>query len=179
MISIRKFWWAALAASAIAGCSHESSNPGAESSGPPITPGPAATAPTGGGMSAEMKPEGTAKTEAPATEKTEAEKTEAPKVEAPATIPAPPEESKEKAEEKKADAASLSDEEVAEIKKLPAADAALALKQMVCPVSGDHLGEMGAPVKVSAEGKTFFLCCKSCNKEVTADPKAVVAKLKQ
>jgi hypothetical protein len=169
MISIRKFWWAALVATAIAGCSNEEANPGGGTGAPPITPGPA---PTGGGMSAEMKPAEPAKAEAPAAE--------VPKVEAPAVTPAAPADApQEKAGEKKADAATLSAEEVAEIKKLPPADAALALKQMVCPVSGEHLGgDMGAPVKVSAEGKTFFLCCKSCNKDVLADPKAVVAKLK-
>jgi YHS domain-containing protein len=36
---------------------------------------------------------------------------------------------------------------------------------------------MGVPLKVSAEGKTFFLCCKGCNKELKANPQAVVAKL--
>jgi YHS domain-containing protein len=171
MISIRKFCWAALAASAIAGCSNEASNPETNPANPPITPGPAPTTTAGpsGGMSAEMKPEGTAapKAESPAP-------AEAPKVEAPAK----PEEPKDKADEKKADAATLSDEEVAEIKKLPPADAAVALKQMVCPVSGENLGSMEVPIKVSAEGKTFFLCCASCNKAVKADPKAVVAKLK-
>ncbi len=36
---------------------------------------------------------------------------------------------------------------------------------------------MGTPIKVTAEGKTFYLCCKGCKKDVDADPKAVVAKL--
>ena len=45
-------------------------------------------------------------------------------------------------------------------------------------MGGENLGEMGPPIKVTAAGKTFFLCCKSCQKEVDADPKAVVAKLK-
>jgi hypothetical protein len=171
MISIRKFWWAALVAAAVAGCSSEEANTGGGTGAPPVTPGPAPAAP-GGGMSAEMKPAEPGKTEGAAPE--------APKVEAPAVTPAAPAETpSEKPAEKKADAATLSAEEVAEIKKLPPADAALALKQMVCPVSGEHLGgDMGVPVKVSAEGKTFFLCCKSCNKDVQADPKAVVAKLK-
>ena len=55
----------------------------------------------------------------------------------------------------------------------------VALKQAVCPVSDENLGSMGVPIKVTAEGKTFYLCCKGCNKEVDADPKAVVAKLKK
>ncbi len=70
-----------------------------------------------------------------------------------------------------------SDEVLANLKKLPAADQPLATAQKVCPVSGEPLGEMGAPIKVTAEGRTFFLCCKSCEADVKADPKAVIAKL--
>jgi hypothetical protein len=44
-------------------------------------------------------------------------------------------------------------------------------------VSGEHLGSMGTPVKVSAENRTFYLCCKSCQDDVKADPKGVIAKL--
>ena len=71
----------------------------------------------------------------------------------------------------------LTDAEIAKIKSLPAAEQELALKQAVCPVSGDHLGNMGAPVKIVAEGRTFYLCCKSCEDDVKANPKAVIAKL--
>jgi YHS domain-containing protein len=74
-------------------------------------------------------------------------------------------------------AAQLKPDEIAEIKKLPAAEQDQALKQAVCPVSGEHLGEMGKPYKVSAEGRTFFLCCDNCEKEVKSNPKAVIAKL--
>ena len=42
---------------------------------------------------------------------------------------------------------------------------------------GDSLGEMGKPVKVTYEGRSFYLCCKSCEAEVKADPKAFIAKL--
>src|SRR5262249_18578876 len=96
-------------------------------------------------------------------------KGEPPKAEAPKAEPA-------KASPKAA-AVKLSDDEVAEIKKLPESEQAAALKQAVCPVSDEPLGSMGMPVKVSAEGKTFYLCCKNCKKEVDADPKAVLAKL--
>jgi hypothetical protein len=40
-----------------------------------------------------------------------------------------------------------------------------------------NLGSMGVPIKVSAEGKTAYLCCKGCNKDFDKDPKAVFAKL--
>jgi YHS domain-containing protein len=55
----------------------------------------------------------------------------------------------------------------------------VALKQLVCPVSDEHLGSMGTPLKVTAEGQTFYICCKGCNKDVKDDPAAVVAKLKK
>jgi len=71
----------------------------------------------------------------------------------------------------------LTDEEVAEIKKLPADEQAIALKQVSCPVSGEHLGGMDVPVKAEIDGRTFFLCCKSCQAEVKKDPKKVLAKL--
>lgn len=74
-------------------------------------------------------------------------------------------------------AAALSDEEIAEIKKLPAEDHELALAQAVCPVSDENLGSMDVPLKVSAEGRDFFICCKGCEKKVKSDPKGVLAKL--
>ena len=87
-----------------------------------------------------------------------------------------------KAEEPKKEGASvgkLSDDELAEIKKLPADEQPIALAQMTCPVSGDHLGEMGAPIKQTIGDKTFFLCCAGCEKAVKANPEQVLAKLKK
>ncbi len=52
-----------------------------------------------------------------------------------------------------------------------------ALAQAVCPVSGHHLGSMEKPIKVTAEGRTFYLCCDSCEDKVKANPKSVIAKL--
>ena len=73
----------------------------------------------------------------------------------------------------------LTDEEVAEIKKLPVEDQKLALEQKICPVGGGHLGDpgMGAPVKVSAKGTTFFICCDGCKPKVEKQPDVVLAKL--
>jgi hypothetical protein len=164
MIMIRKFGFAALVLAAFAGCSQEQ---------PPATPTPTPAPPAEN--TTEVKP-------APAPEITPAEKpalsSETPKVEAPA--PSPKEEAKPEAkDEGKAAAVTLEPEEIVEIKKLPAADAEAALKQLVCPVSGEHLGSMDVPVKVTALGKTFFLCCKNCDKEVKSNPAEVVAKLKQ
>ncbi len=77
----------------------------------------------------------------------------------------------------KASADKLSDEEVAAIKELPAEDHEAALAQVVCPVSDHHLGSMDVPIKVSVENRTFYICCKGCEKDVNDDPKAVIAKL--
>jgi hypothetical protein len=160
MIAIRKFGYSALVLAALAGCSQEQ---------------PAPTTPP-----AEAKPETTDAKPAPAPEATPAETpaplSDTPKVEAPASSPAPKEEAKPEGKEA---SVTLEPAEIAEIKKLPAADAEAALKQLVCPVSGEHLGSMDVPVKVTALGKTFFLCCKSCNKDVKDNPADVVAKLKK
>ncbi|WP_422929465.1 hypothetical protein [Singulisphaera sp. PoT] len=164
MLTIRKAWWATALLAAFVGCAGDE----------PATTETPATSP------AAEKPADKAETP-----KAETPKEEPPKVEGPAAAPSPApagEEKKEGAEEKKADAAeskALSADEVAELEKLPAEDKVVALKQVVCPVSGEHLGSMGAPIKVSAEGKSFMICCGSCEKEVKSDPKAVVAKLNQ
>jgi hypothetical protein len=74
---------------------------------------------------------------------------------------------------------SFTADELAAIKELPEADQQIAMKQVSCPVSGEPLGSMGKPFKATAEGRSFFLCCKGCEKNVKADPKGVLAKLDQ
>jgi len=78
-----------------------------------------------------------------------------------------------------AGASGLSAEQLANIKELPSEEQQVAMKQLSCPVSGEPLGSMGKPLKVSAEGRSFYLCCKGCEKDVKADPKGVLAKLDQ
>jgi hypothetical protein len=75
----------------------------------------------------------------------------------------------------------LTDEEIAEVKKLPADEQAAALGQVTCPVSGHHLGEggMGAPIKQTIGDKTFYICCASCKGDVKNHPDEVLAKLKK
>ena len=123
------------------------------------------------------------KAEAPKAEapKAEAPKAEAPKVEAPKAdtpkIEAPKTDTP-KIEAPKNESAALNAEEKAEIAKLGnKADQDLALGQATCLISGEHLGSMGVPIKVSSEGKTAFLCCKGCVKDFEKDPKAALAKL--
>jgi YHS domain-containing protein len=149
---MRKFWWSAVGVLALAGCSGDQ---GGGAAPEPAAPPPSAT---------QSGPAATT----PETPKTD----EGPKAEPPKTDDA-------KGEAPKGAAASvnLSEEEIAEIKKLPEADQALALAQKVCPVSDDHLGAMEKPFKMTVDGKTFFLCCAGCKKEVDKDPAKIIAKL--
>jgi YHS domain-containing protein len=57
-------------------------------------------------------------------------------------------------------------------------DRALAAKQKVCPVSGEMLGAMDKPVKVTIKGQTVFLCCPACESAIKKDPDKYLAKLK-
>ena len=143
----------------------------------PTSAPPSASAPRPAAKPAETPQSGiTAKTppaatkeesKAPPSKKEDAGKSDAPSLEGP-----------------KADASSeatkvvkLDDAEMAKIKELPPAEQEVALKQQVCPVSGEHLGSMGKPFKITALDRTFYLCCKGCEKDVKADPKSVIAKL--
>jgi hypothetical protein len=72
----------------------------------------------------------------------------------------------------------LSDDEIKEISKIePEAERKIALEQKLCPSSGDHLGSMETPVKVTIKGQTVFLCCAGCKKEAEAKPDEMLAKL--
>jgi hypothetical protein len=158
MRAIRKFGYSALILAAFSGCNQE-------------PPAPAPTPPT------ETKAGPTdAKSAEPAEKPAPPPSSDMPKVEAPQASPAPKEEGKA---EGKGATVTLEPDEIAAIRKLPAAEAEAALKQLVCPVSGEHLGSMDVPVKVTALGQTFFLCCKGCSKDVKDDPAGVVAKLRK
>jgi len=168
MIAIRTLGWSMLVLAAFAGCGKEPETP--TTAPADSTPAPATAAPETPPSTApgETKSEPDKGTTSPGTA------TDLPKIDAPQPTPAT------KPDDKGAAAAvTLSGEEVAEIKKLPAGEAESALKQLVCPVSGENLGAMGMPVKVTAAGQTFYLCCKGCSKDVADDPAAVVAKLRK
>lgn len=71
----------------------------------------------------------------------------------------------------------LTADELADVKKLPEADATLALEQKICPSSGGLLGAMGVPIKMEALGQTVFVCCAGCKEDVEKHPEAMLAKL--
>ncbi len=92
---------------------------------------------------------------------------------------APAEKPAEKPKTDAAAPATASDKTAAEandaFKELSSADRELALKQKVCPVTGEKLGSMGPPVKVEVKGRTVFLCCAGCVDEIKKNPEKYFA----
>jgi hypothetical protein len=73
--------------------------------------------------------------------------------------------------------AALTDDELKNIEQLPAEDRKLALEQRVCPVTGEPLGSMGVPVKITLRGQPVFLCCKGCTGAAKRNPDEILKKL--
>jgi hypothetical protein len=71
----------------------------------------------------------------------------------------------------------LSADDLAQIDKLPEADRQAAKDQKVCVIAGEPLGSMGMPIKMEVDGHPVFLCCKGCEADFNADPKAALAKV--
>ncbi len=63
--------------------------------------------------------------------------------------------------------------------KLADADRVSAEKQEMCPVTGDHLGSMGVPIKLTLKGQDVWICCKGCKDAVEKNPEKYLAKLKK
>lgn len=59
----------------------------------------------------------------------------------------------------------------------PAANDAKATPDLLttCPVSGEKLGEMGAPLAFTYKGQEVKLCCKSCKPKFDKDPEKYIA----
>lgn len=65
----------------------------------------------------------------------------------------------------------------AELAKLSPEDAASAEKQHICPVSGEMLGTVGAPIKLDVKGQQVWICCEDCRKELLENPDEYLGKL--
>lgn len=66
------------------------------------------------------------------------------------------------------------------LSKLSAEDRTLALEQKICPVTGEPLGSMGKPIKVTVQNdKTVFVCCSGCVDAVEGEPEKYLEKLKK
>lgn len=61
--------------------------------------------------------------------------------------------------------------------ELSAEDQKAAREQKICPVSGEPLGSMDVPQKISVNGHDVFICCKSCEKSLREEPEKYLAKL--
>jgi hypothetical protein len=59
---------------------------------------------------------------------------------------------------------------VLSVSRATAADQAPISAQRVCKVSGEPLGSMGTPVKVTRGDRAIYLCCQGCVKSVQANP---------
>jgi hypothetical protein len=66
-----------------------------------------------------------------------------------------------------------------QLASLSAEDRASAMKQHVCPVSGEMLGTMGVPEKVDVNGQAVWICCDGCKDKLLAEPDKYLAKLKE
>ncbi len=67
----------------------------------------------------------------------------------------------------------------AALAKLSAEDRKAAEAQRLCPVSGEPLGSMDAPIKVMVKGQPVFICCSHCKKEVEDNPDDTLKKIAQ
>jgi hypothetical protein len=63
------------------------------------------------------------------------------------------------------------------LKELDEADRELAKKQKVCPISGESLGSMGKPDKMTVKSRVIFLCCRGCEAEVKKDEDGTLKKV--
>ena len=64
-----------------------------------------------------------------------------------------------------------------ELSQLSADDRAPGEQQKVCPVSGQPLGSMGKPYKVTVNGQEVLLCCQGCERGIKENPEKYLAKL--
>ena len=89
----------------------------------------------------------------------------------------------QKTEDQKTESAAPAEKTAAELpaglKDLSPEDLAAVQKQKVCPVTGEELGSMGKPYKVTIKGQTVFLCCSGCEDDLKKDPDKYLAKLKK
>ncbi|GAB5441367.1 MAG: hypothetical protein Fues2KO_17160 [Fuerstiella sp.] len=63
------------------------------------------------------------------------------------------------------------------LSELSESDRAAAMKQHVCPVTGEMLGTMGKPVKVTVKEQDVWVCCNGCTEQLKESPDKYLAKL--
>ncbi|MDX1927988.1 MAG: hypothetical protein SFV81_15795 [Pirellulaceae bacterium] len=69
-------------------------------------------------------------------------------------------------------------ESTAVLAKLPMEERMAAEAQKYCAVAnGSFLGSMGAPIKLTLDGKPVYLCCGGCTKKAQENPAATLTKV--
>ncbi len=68
-------------------------------------------------------------------------------------------------------------EHLQRVGELPEPDRQLALRQKWCPVTGNPLGSMGVPVKITLRGQPVFLCCRGCAGKAKREPDETLKKI--
>ena len=58
----------------------------------------------------------------------------------------------------------------ASLDKLSPEDRKLADEQKTCPITGEPLGSMGVPPKLTIKDQTVFVCCAICKKKAESEP---------
>ncbi len=91
--------------------------------------------------------------------------------------PAPGEQRAQNHEESESQGREESAAIAANLAKLSPAERELAVKQRVCPVTGELLGLTGVPYKVEIKGRIVFLCCEACKAQATANPDEILKKI--
>lgn len=94
-----------------------------------------------------------------------------------ATTPGLAEQEHEHTDHPEGDAANA--DVTAALAELSAEDRVLAENQKICPVSGEPLGAMGAPIKLDVKGQPVFICCEGCKDKLLSKPDEYLAKLKK
>lgn len=68
-------------------------------------------------------------------------------------------------------------EQASSLAKLNDEDRLSATAQGFCAVTSEPLGSMGAPLKLSIQDQTIWVCCKGCEKKALANPDKTLAKV--
>jgi Cu(I)/Ag(I) efflux system membrane fusion protein len=69
------------------------------------------------------------------------------------------------------------DDKLPGLAELSEADRKAAERQKICPVTGERLGSMGKPYKITVKGREIFLCCDGCKEAIEKDPDKYLKKL--
>lgn len=73
--------------------------------------------------------------------------------------------------------AGLDEDVVKALSELSEEDRTKALAQKVCLVTGERLGSMDTPPKITVEGQEVFLCCGGCEDELRNNSAKYLSKL--